>query len=57
MLYRLMGGISEDDLNQDVAKYYATRGKLTHRSMEGGMGIQLMGIQLLIRPVRRATWR
>ena len=52
-----MGGISEDDLNLDVAKYYATRGKLTHRSMGGGMGIQLMGIQLLIRPVRRATWR
>ena len=57
VLWKLMGGSSEDDLNLDVAKYYATRGKLTHRSMGDGMGIQLMGIQLLIRPVRRATWR
>ena len=30
VLWRLMGGSSEDDLNLDVAKYYATRGKLTH---------------------------
>ena len=30
VLRRLMGGLSEDDLNLDVATYYATRGKLTH---------------------------
>ena len=30
VLWRLMGGSSGDDLNLDVAKYYATRGKLTH---------------------------
>ena len=30
VLWMLMGGSSEDDLNLDVAKYYATRGKLTH---------------------------
>ena len=30
VLGRLMGGRSEDDLNLDLATYYATRGKLTH---------------------------
>ena len=30
VLWRLMGGSSEDDVNLDVAKYYATRGKLTY---------------------------
>ena len=30
VLWMLMGGSSKDDLNLDVAKYYATRGKLTH---------------------------
>ena len=30
VLWRLMGGSSEDDLNLDLAKYYATRGNLTH---------------------------
>ena len=29
VLWMLMGGSSKDDLNLDVAKYYATRGKLT----------------------------
>ena len=30
VLWKLMGGSSEDELNLDLAKYYATRGKLTH---------------------------
>ena len=30
VLWKLMGGSSEYDLNLDLAKYYATRGKLTH---------------------------
>ena len=30
VLWRLMGGSSEDEPNLDVAKYYATRGKLTY---------------------------
>ena len=30
VLWKLMGGSSKDDLNLDLAKYYATRGKLTH---------------------------
>ncbi len=30
VLCKLVGGWSEDDLNLDVATYYATRGKLTH---------------------------
>ena len=30
VLCKLVGGWYEDDLNLDVATYYATRGKLTH---------------------------
>ena len=36
VLWRLMGGSSEHDLNLDVAKYYATRGKLTHLDESNG---------------------
>jgi ankyrin repeat protein len=30
VLWKLMGGWSKDDLNLDLATYYATKGKLTH---------------------------
>ena len=39
VLYRLMGGSSEDKPNLDVAKYYATRGKLTHLDEVPGGGV------------------
>ena len=55
VLWRLMGGSSEDDLNLDVAKYYATRGKLTH--LNEVYGEYNGAYSSYSRPARRATWR
>ena len=56
VLVRLMGGLSRDEVNLDMATYYATRGKLTNwiwmRTWRG-----MLGIQLLLRHARMATWR